>query len=108
MKLLAAPKMPSWLTPVVTVSYWMISAIIAPGSTLSTANGKETKSANTQASTSRFPGSLSLKQMTISAMENTMKPSIIGSFLPFFFANLFTSGYISSELAMDIASISTE
>ena len=67
------------------MSYWIISAIIAPGSTLSTAKGKETKSANTQASASLFPGSRSLKQITSSAAENTMQPSIMGSFLPRFF-----------------------
>ena len=86
----------------------MMSAIIAPGSTLSTANGNDTNSANTHASTSRFPGRTSLKQMTISAAANTMQPRRMGSFLPRFFANLFTIGYMSSEPAMEMARISTE
>ena len=86
----------------------MISAIIAPGSTLSTANGNDTNSANTQARASLLPGILSLKHITISATENTRQPKITGSFLPLFFANLFTMGYMSSEPAMEMASISTE
>ena len=44
-KLLAALKMPSWFTPVVMVSYWMTSAIMEWGRMLSTAKGKETKTA---------------------------------------------------------------
>lgn len=37
-----------------------------------------------------------------------MQPRMMGSFLPRFLANLFTSGYISSDPAMEIARISTE
>lgn len=84
------------------------TAIMAPGSTFSTAKGKDTNRTNTQASTSRFPGSISLKQITISAAENTMQPRMMGSFLPRFLANLFASGYISSDPAMEMAKISTE
>jgi len=94
--------------PIVTVSYWIISAIIALGKTFNTANGKDTNKAKTHASINLLPGNLSLKQITISAIEKTMQPKIIGNFLPLFFANLFTKGYKAKDQRIEIANINTE
>lgn len=75
---------------------------------MSTANGNETNKAKIHARISLLPGKIFEKQMTISAIEKTIQPSMIGSFFPFDFANLLTNGYMSNDPAIEIARINTE